>query len=47
MSIKAHERAAYLGWGPPALIGYYPAWLDNMADDVTLDPHSPQHPAHQ
>jgi len=23
--------------GDPALAGYYPAWLDNLADDVTLE----------
>jgi hypothetical protein len=29
----------YLGSGDPGpqLIGYYPAWLDNLADDVTLE----------
>ena len=37
MSIKGHARAAYLGWGAPSVIGYYPAWLDRMADDATLE----------
>jgi hypothetical protein len=29
----------YLGSGDPCpqLTGYYPAWLDNLADDVTLE----------
>jgi hypothetical protein len=29
----------YLGSGDPGpqLAGYYPAWLDNLADDVTLE----------
>jgi hypothetical protein len=37
MSTKGDARAAYLGWGPPALKGYYPAWLDAMADDAILE----------
>jgi hypothetical protein len=37
MSEKGPARAAYLEWGPPALTGYYPKWLDNMADDATLE----------
>ena len=27
----------YLASGDPALAGYYPAWLDDLADDVTLE----------
>jgi hypothetical protein len=27
----------YLRGGDPALADYYPAWLDNLADDVTLE----------
>jgi hypothetical protein len=27
----------YTGSGNPALADYYPAWLDNLADDVTLE----------
>jgi hypothetical protein len=37
MSIKGNVVATYLGRGDPALAGYYPAWLDNLADDVTLE----------
>jgi hypothetical protein len=37
MSNESRARPAYLGWGAPALIGYYPKWLDDMADDVTLE----------
>jgi hypothetical protein len=29
--------AQYLGSGDPALKDYYPLWLDNMADDVTVE----------
>jgi hypothetical protein len=29
--------ATYSGSGDPALTGYYPKWLDNLADDVTLE----------
>jgi hypothetical protein len=29
--------ATYLRSGDPALAGYYPVWLDNLADDVTLE----------
>ncbi len=31
--------ATYLGSGDPARrrTDYYPAWLDNLADDVTLE----------
>jgi hypothetical protein len=27
----------YMGSGDPALANYYPAWLDNLADDATLE----------
>ena len=27
----------YMGSGDPALANYYPAWLDNLADGVTLE----------
>ncbi len=27
----------YLGSGDPALTHYYPAWLDNLADDATVE----------
>jgi hypothetical protein len=27
----------YMGSGDPALTNYYPAWLDNLADDATLE----------
>ena len=27
----------YMGSGDPALANYYPAWLDNLANDVTLE----------
>jgi hypothetical protein len=27
----------YVGGGDPALKDYYPAWLDNLADDATLE----------
>jgi hypothetical protein len=37
MPNEGHARPAYLGWGAPALIGYYPKWLDNIADDATLE----------
>jgi hypothetical protein len=37
MSIKGDVRAEYLGSGDPALKDYYPAWLDNMADDATVE----------
>src|SRR5262249_27246199 len=37
MSIKGSVRAKYLGGDEPALKGYYPAWLDNMADDAILE----------
>jgi hypothetical protein len=36
MSTKG-APAQYLGRGDPALKNYYPAWLDNMAPDVTVE----------
>ena len=27
----------YLASGDPALADYYPAWLDSLADDVTVE----------
>ena len=37
MSIKDNVVAQYLGSGDPALKDYYPAWLDNIADDATVE----------
>jgi hypothetical protein len=37
MSTKGDVRAQYLGSGDPTLKDYYPAWLDNMADDATVE----------
>jgi len=37
MSIKGNVLATYLGSGDPALTNYYPAWVDNLADDATLE----------
>src|SRR5262245_51443418 len=37
MSAKGGVPAQDLGSGDPALKNYYPAWLDNMADDATLE----------
>ena len=37
MSIEGEVRAQYLGSGDPALKDYYPAWLENMADDATVE----------
>jgi hypothetical protein len=37
MSIEGNVLAQYLGSGDPALKDYYPAWLDNMADDATVE----------
>jgi hypothetical protein len=37
MPIKEKVLATYLGSGDPALAGYFPAWLNNLADDVTLE----------
>jgi hypothetical protein len=39
MSIKGTVLATYLGSGDsaPRFNDYYPAWLDNLADDVTVE----------
>ena len=37
MSTKGAVLPQYLGSGDPALKDYYPAWLDNMADDATVE----------
>ena len=37
MSTKENVLPQYLGSGDPALKNYYPAWLDNMADDATVE----------
>jgi hypothetical protein len=37
MSIEGKVVPTYVGGGDPALRNYYPAWLDNLADDATLD----------
>jgi hypothetical protein len=37
MSIKGNVLATYLGSGDPALKDYYPAWVDKLADDATVE----------
>lgn len=37
MSIKGDVLPQYLGSGDPVLTGYYPKWVDNLADDATLE----------
>jgi hypothetical protein len=37
MSSKGNIPATYLGGGNPALVGYYPEWVDNMANDAILE----------
>ena len=37
MSTEGNVLPQYLGSGDPALKDYYPAWLDNMADDATVE----------
>ena len=38
MSISTNEGApAYLASGDPGLADYYPEWLDNLADNVTVE----------
>src|SRR4029450_12986968 len=37
MSTKGNVLAQYLGSGDPALKDYYPAWVNNMADDATVE----------
>jgi hypothetical protein len=37
MSIESNAYAMYQGSGDPALADYYPAWVDNLAADATLE----------
>ena len=37
MSTLGNGLPEYLRSGDPALKNYYPAWLDNMADDATVE----------
>jgi hypothetical protein len=37
MSTKGDVPAQYLGSGDPAFKNYYPAWLDNLAADATVE----------
>ena len=37
MSTKGTARPAYIGTDEPSLSGYYPKWMDSMADDATLE----------
>ena len=37
MSLKDNVLATYQGSGNPALKDYYPAWVDNLADDATVE----------
>ena len=37
MSTTGNVLAQYLASGDPALKNYYPAWLDDMADDATVE----------
>ena len=37
MSIKSNARPQYLGSGDPALTDYYPAWVNNIAEDATVE----------
>ena len=37
MSTKGEAIPQYLGSGDPALVGYYPKWVDNLADDATVE----------
>jgi hypothetical protein len=37
MSTKGNVLAQYLGSGDPALKDYYPAWVNNMAGDATVE----------
>ena len=32
-----YHDPTYMGGGDPALTNYYPAWLDNLADDATVE----------
>jgi len=37
MLIRDKVQPLYVGSDEPDLVGYYPKWLDNLADDVTLE----------
>jgi hypothetical protein len=37
MSTNGNVLPQYLGPGDPALKGYYPAWVNNIADDATVE----------
>ena len=37
MTIKESVLPQYLGAGDPALKSYFPAWVNNMADDATVE----------
>jgi hypothetical protein len=37
MSLVEDVHATYVSSDAPSLIGYYPTWLDNMADDAVLE----------
>ena len=37
MSLKDNVLATYQGSGNPALKDYYPAWVDKLADDATVE----------
>jgi hypothetical protein len=37
MATKVDVLPQYLGSGDPALKDYYPKWLDNIADDATVE----------
>jgi hypothetical protein len=37
MSIEPSALPQYLGSGDPALKDYFPAWVNNMADDATVE----------
>jgi hypothetical protein len=37
MTIKDNALPQYLGSGDPALKDYFPAWVNNMADDATVE----------
>ena len=37
MSIQVNVPAQYLASGDPALKDYFPAWVNNMADDATVE----------
>ena len=34
---KSDVQPQYLGSGNPALVGYYPKWVDKLAEDATLE----------